>query len=344
MGCVRLFRCLRTCLFLLLAATNRSGEGKRVVFNGTLSDRSEFGLLQTTRSVDRLTANVKAAQSLIAVVGVAIILLSSLPALRVGEFIESALSQRCVSLAFNGDSVDLDGYEDLESDAVSMIAERNEKDEECPYDAAHQSPPVSAQDLQSVFKGGYLEKRRKDKQQRDEFGIDGYTVRMNNVLRKDSKKDCCFEITAPEKCVYQLFFINIDMASGIIPEDDDYDDGDEGQTYDDIALSEEPGAIEPIDEDIYEELPGFRGNFVFIKKAGKRTDFCHSESDGGQGATQGTGNVDVSEKVNLTQALTFCHSESDGGQGATQGTGNVDVSEKVNLTQALTIDPPLCLL
>ncbi|RXN00457.1 Src kinase-associated phosphoprotein 2 [Acipenser ruthenus] len=43
----------------------------------------------------------------------------------------------------------------------------------------------------------------RNKQQRDEFGIDGYTVRMNNVLRKDSKKDGCFEITAPEKRVYQ---------------------------------------------------------------------------------------------------------------------------------------------
>ncbi|XP_033914652.3 src kinase-associated phosphoprotein 2 isoform X1 [Acipenser ruthenus] len=193
------------------------------------------------------------------------------------------------------DSVDSDNYEDLENDTVSMTSERNDKDEESPYDAAHQSPPVSAQDLQSVFKAGYLEKRRKDhsffgpewqkrwcalsnhtfyyfgsdkdKQQKGEFAIDGYTVRMNNTLRKDSKKDWCFEIIAPEKRIYQftaasqkdaeewveqIQFVLKDMASGIIPEDDD---DEEGATYDDVALNEEPGAIEPIDEDIYEELP-----------------------------------------------------------------------------------------
>lgn len=27
---------------------------------------------------------------------------------------------------------------------------------------------------------------------------------MNNTLRKDSKKDCCFEIAAPDKRVYQV--------------------------------------------------------------------------------------------------------------------------------------------
>jgi hypothetical protein len=37
----------------------------------------------------------------------------------------------------------------------------------------------------------------KDKQQKGEFAIDGYDVRMNNTLRKDGKKDCCFEICAP---------------------------------------------------------------------------------------------------------------------------------------------------
>ncbi|RXM27609.1 Src kinase-associated phosphoprotein 2 [Acipenser ruthenus] len=200
-----------------------------------------------------------------------------------------------IKTLISGDSVDSDNYEDLENDTVSMTSERNDKDEESPYDAAHQSPPVSAQDLQSVFKAGYLEKRRKDhsffgpewqkrwcalsnhtfyyfgsdkdKQQKGEFAIDGYTVRMNNTLRKDSKKDWCFEIIAPEKRIYQftaasqkdaeewveqIQFVLKDMASGIIPEDDD---DEEGATYDDVALNEEPGAIEPIDEDIYEELP-----------------------------------------------------------------------------------------
>lgn len=43
-----------------------------------------------------------------------------------------------------------------------------------------------------------------DKQQKGEFAIDGYNVRMNNTLRKDGKKDCCFEISAPDKRIYQV--------------------------------------------------------------------------------------------------------------------------------------------
>lgn len=48
-----------------------------------------------------------------------------------------------------------------------------------------------------------------DKQQKGEFAIDGYTVKMNNTLRKDGKKDCCFEIAAPDKRIYQvgLFYV-----------------------------------------------------------------------------------------------------------------------------------------
>lgn len=42
-----------------------------------------------------------------------------------------------------------------------------------------------------------------DKQQKGEFNIDGYSVKLNSTLRKDSKKDCCFEISAPDKRIYQ---------------------------------------------------------------------------------------------------------------------------------------------
>uniref|UniRef100_A0A668TBB5 Src kinase associated phosphoprotein 2 n=1 Tax=Oreochromis aureus TaxID=47969 RepID=A0A668TBB5_OREAU len=99
----------------------------------------------------------------------------------------------------------------------------------------------------------------KDKQQKGEFSIDGYGVKMNSTLRKDSKKDCCFEISAPDKRVYQfcasspkeaeewvkqIDFVLKDM-SGIIPEDDE-----EQEMYDDVG-----NIGEPIDEDIYEELP-----------------------------------------------------------------------------------------
>ncbi|KAG2464934.1 SKAP2 protein, partial [Polypterus senegalus] len=162
----------------------------------------------------------------------------------------------------------------------------------------HQYPPVAATDLLSVLKAGYLEKRRKDKQQKGEFAIDGYTVRMNNMLRKDAKKDCCFEITAPDKRIYQftaasqkdaedwvdqIQFVLKDMQSGMIPVDED------GETYDDIGVDDDKGSTAPIDDDIYEVLP----------------DFCHSEDDKGQAETHGNVSIDVSEKVNLTQALTI---------------------------------------
>ncbi|XP_044306664.1 src kinase-associated phosphoprotein 2 [Varanus komodoensis] len=154
----------------------------------------------------------------------------------------------------------------------------------------NQFPPVAAQDLQFVLKSGYLEKRRKDhsflgfewqkrwcalnrsafyyygsekdKQQKGEFAIDGYTVRMNNTLRKDGKKDCCFEIAAPDKRIYQftaatpkearewvqkLRSVLQDPGSEIIPVDD--------EEYDDIGASGMPSPQGPTEDDIYEELP-----------------------------------------------------------------------------------------
>lgn len=172
-----------------------------------------------------------------------------------------------------------------------MLSERADKDEET-SEGVQQAPPVAAQDLTSVFKAGYLEKRRKDhsffgtewqkrwcalsqnvfyyygsdkdKQQKGEFAIDGYTVKMNNSLRKDSKKDCCFEISATDKRVYQfcassvkeadewvkqIDFVLKDMT-GIIPEDED-----EQEMYDDVGPAPSCAVQEAIDEDIYEELP-----------------------------------------------------------------------------------------
>ncbi|KAF7708487.1 src kinase-associated phosphoprotein 2 [Silurus meridionalis] len=175
---------------------------------------------------------------------------------------------------------------DSNNDGSSLHSERNERDEEPAYDV-QQAPPVAAQDLQAVFKSGYLEKRRKDhsffgtewqkrwcalsihtfyyygsekdKQQKGEFNISGYAVKMNNTLRKDSKKDCCFEISAPDKRVYQfcamsqkeaeewveqISFVIKDME-GTIPLEEEQD------TYDDCV----PSMPAPIDDDIYEELP-----------------------------------------------------------------------------------------
>ncbi|XP_068180593.1 src kinase-associated phosphoprotein 2 [Antennarius striatus] len=183
----------------------------------------------------------------------------------------------------NGDEEDEEDGVDSNNDGASLQSERTDKDEEC-YEGAQQSPAVAAQDLTSVFKAGYLEKRRKDhiffgtewqkrwcalshhifyyygsekdKQQKGEFSIDGYTVKMNNTLRKDSKKDFCFEISAPDKRAYQfcassmkeaedwvkqIDFVLKDMT-GIIPEEDE----EEQEMYDDVGL---------MDEEIYEELP-----------------------------------------------------------------------------------------
>ncbi|XP_040445252.1 src kinase-associated phosphoprotein 2 isoform X2 [Falco naumanni] len=150
----------------------------------------------------------------------------------------------------------------------------------------NQFPPIAAQDLQFVLKAGYLEKRRKDhsflgfewqkrwcaisktvfyyygsdkdKQQKGEFALEGYTIRMNNSLRKDAKKDCCFEISAPDKRIYQFTaatpkeaeewvqqvkFVIQDMESNTIPEEEE-------EEYDDVGQVNS----EPIDDSIYEEV------------------------------------------------------------------------------------------
>ncbi|XP_040820999.1 src kinase-associated phosphoprotein 2 [Ochotona curzoniae] len=199
-----------------------------------------------------------------------------------------------------GDAEDGDEYDDPFTgplDTVSLASERCDKDDEGPSDG-NQFPPIAAQDLPFVMKAGYLEKRRKDhsflgfewqkrwcalnrtvfyyygsdkdKQQKGEFAIDGYSVRMNNTLRKDAKKDCCFEISAPDKRIYQftaaspkdaeewvqqLKFVLQDMESDVIPEDDD----ERGEVYDDVdhplPASSPPTHHQPVDEEIYEELP-----------------------------------------------------------------------------------------
>ncbi|XP_071469974.1 src kinase-associated phosphoprotein 2 isoform X3 [Marmota flaviventris] len=199
-----------------------------------------------------------------------------------------------------GDAEEGEEYDDPfggPPDSISLASERYDKDDEAPSDG-NQFPPIAAQDLPFILKAGYLEKRRKDhsflgfewqkrwcalsktvfyyygsdkdKQQKGEFAIDGYDVRMNNTLRKDAKKDCCFEISAPDKRIYQftaaspkdaeewvqqLKFVLQDMESDIIPED--YDE--KGELYDDVEhplpISNPPTSGQPIDDEIYEELP-----------------------------------------------------------------------------------------
>ncbi|NWR05357.1 SKAP2 protein, partial [Paradoxornis webbianus] len=169
-------------------------------------------------------------------------------------------------------------------DSVSIASDRYDKEDEAPSDG-NQFPPVAAQDLQFVLKAGYLEKRRKDhsflgfewqkrwcaisktvfyyygsnkdKQQKGEFALEGYTIRMNNSLRKDAKKDCCFEISAPDKRIYQFTaatakeaeewvqqvkFVIQDTGSNTIPEEE--------EEYDDVGQVNS----EPSDDSIYEEV------------------------------------------------------------------------------------------
>ncbi|KAI4873503.1 hypothetical protein NFI96_032590 [Prochilodus magdalenae] len=153
-------------------------------------------------------------------------------------------------------------------------------------------PPVAAQDLSNILKQGYLEKKRrdhsffsmewqkrwcvlnntifyyfgseKDKQQKGSFYINGYSAELVPNLRKDSKKNCCFEMKAPGRRSYQpsaqliddgfslqftassarearewvdqINFVLKDLSSSFIPFDDDEEEEEEEEeeTYDDI--------------------------------------------------------------------------------------------------------------
>ncbi|XP_061912859.1 src kinase-associated phosphoprotein 1 isoform X1 [Entelurus aequoreus] len=141
-------------------------------------------------------------------------------------------------------------------------------------------PFTAAQDLNNVLKQGYLEKRRrdpsffgpgwqrrwcvlnnsiffyfgsdKDKQQKGSFYINGYSVQLVANVRKDSKKNACFELFAPGRRTFQftasspeearewvnhISFVLRDLSSSTIPFDEDEEDdesGDEEGTYDDI--------------------------------------------------------------------------------------------------------------
>lgn len=137
----------------------------------------------------------------------------------------------------------------------------------------------------------------KDKQQKGEFAIEGYDVRMNNTLRKDAKKDCCFEICAPDKRIYQftaaspkdaeewvqqLKFILQDMGSDVIPEDED----EKGDLYDDVdhpVPVSSPQRSQPIDDEIYEELPEEEEDTASVKMdeqgKGSRDSVQHPSGD-----------------------------------------------------------------
>ncbi|XP_040605506.1 src kinase-associated phosphoprotein 1 [Mesocricetus auratus] len=167
-----------------------------------------------------------------------------------------------------------------------------------------------AQELDSIIKQGYLEKKSKDhsffgsewqkrwcvvsrglflyyaneksKQPKGTFLIKGYSVRMAPHLRKDSKKECCFELTSQDRRSYeftalspveardwvdQISFLLKDLSSSTIPcEEEEEEEKEEEETYDDIDGFDSPKSRsqcrvktlpEPTneEEDIYEVLP-----------------------------------------------------------------------------------------
>ncbi|KAK3529661.1 hypothetical protein QTP70_033709 [Hemibagrus guttatus] len=146
-------------------------------------------------------------------------------------------------------------------------------------------PMVAAQELSNILKQGYLEKKRrdhsffsmewqkrwcvlnntifyyfgseKDKQQKGSFYINGYSAELVSNLRKDSKKNCCFEMNAPGRRSYQftassprearewvdqINFVLKDLSSSFIPFDDDEEEEeeDEEEAYDDIERAATP--------------------------------------------------------------------------------------------------------
>uniref|UniRef100_A0A8D0XLE1 Src kinase-associated phosphoprotein 1 n=1 Tax=Sus scrofa TaxID=9823 RepID=A0A8D0XLE1_PIG len=148
-----------------------------------------------------------------------------------------------------------------------------------------------AQELDNIIKQGYLEKKSKGKQPKGTFLIKGYTVRMAPYLRKDSKKECCFELTSQDRRSYeftasnpaeardwvdQISFLLKDLSSLTIPCEEEEEEGEEEEEemYDDIdgfdssnsgsqsrpiMLPGSMGLKEPTEEkeedDIYEVLP-----------------------------------------------------------------------------------------
>ncbi|KAM5274358.1 src kinase-associated phosphoprotein 1 isoform 2-T2 [Ctenodactylus gundi] len=175
-----------------------------------------------------------------------------------------------------------------------------------------------AQELDNIIKQGYLEKKSKDhsffgsewqkrwcvvsrglfyyyaneksKQPKGTFFIKGYSVRLAPHLRRDSKKESCFELTSQDRRSYeftatspaeardwvdQISFLLKDLSSFTIPyeEEEAEKDAEEEETYDDIDGFDSPnsgsecrpitlpGSVETKEppeekeEDIYEVLP-----------------------------------------------------------------------------------------
>ncbi|KAK6473152.1 src kinase-associated phosphoprotein 1 isoform X1 [Huso huso] len=238
----------------------------------------------------------------------------------------------------------------LPSDNASVASDY--QDEGSP-EYAEEISLVGVQELTNILKQGYLEKKRrdhsffgsewqkrwcvlsnnifyyfgsdKDKQQKGAFYINGYGADMLGNLRKDSRKNSCFELSAAgrrsfqftasspkeaKEWVDQINFVLKDLRSSFIPfdeeEEDDEEEGEdqEEETYDDIdtVSSTQPpshtprhslpegGEEEEEEDDIYEVLP--------------EDDFPPgSEGEGGENGPRFGGSVDYG---NYYQSLWDC--------------------------------------
>ncbi|NP_001004990.1 src kinase-associated phosphoprotein 1 [Xenopus tropicalis] len=175
------------------------------------------------------------------------------------------------------------------SDEVSVASDYVENDSEV------------EEELDKIFKQGYLERRKKDhgffgsewqkrwcvlttraflyyssekgKQPKNGFLIKDSLAQMMPYIRKDSRRDSCFEVVTPNQQVFQftaaspsdardwveqIQFLVKDTQSTIIPYEDDE------ETYDDIESTESSPVVGLTndsenslqEDDVYESIPG----------------------------------------------------------------------------------------
>ncbi|XP_048869607.1 src kinase-associated phosphoprotein 1 isoform X1 [Brienomyrus brachyistius] len=174
------------------------------------------------------------------------------------------------------------------SDDVSVASDYQD---EGPQEYFEEIPLVAVQELNNILKQGYLEKKRRDhsffgsewqrrwcvlnntifyyfgsdkeKQQKGCFYINGYSAELATNLRKDSKKNACFVLKAPDQRPYQftasspqeardwvdqINFVLKDLSSNFIPFDDEEEDGEceVEDTYDDIETTNSQGTARPV--------------------------------------------------------------------------------------------------
>ncbi|KAJ7313668.1 hypothetical protein JRQ81_005262 [Phrynocephalus forsythii] len=130
-------------------------------------------------------------------------------------------------------------------------------------------------------KAFYYFAHEKSKQPKGMFAIENFHARMALHLRKDSRRDCCFELSCPGKRTYeftaanpaeamdwvdQIQFLLKDIKSLVIPCEEELEDyqEEEGEAYDDIDSFDSPSAALDLEGEenergssdcIYEVLP-----------------------------------------------------------------------------------------